>query len=418
MISVEDWAEIRRLHRSEGIPIKEIARRMGIARNTVRTALRAQGPPSRERGPRGSLADGVEPQIRQLLSEYPRMPATVIAERIGWEHSLTTLKDRVRQIRPEYQGIDPADRITYEPGQLTQCDLWFPETRIPVAAGQERILPVLVMTLAFSRFMTASMIPSRQGGDILSGMWTSISQVGRVTKTLLWDRESAIGGTGKVTTPAVAFAGTLATQIKLAPPRDPEYKGMVERHNGYLETSFLPGRRFASPDDFNDQLGDWLERANSRMVRSTGGRPIDLLDTDYSAMLPLPPVNPSIGLHHRIRLARDYYVRMDSVDYSVDPRVIGRFVDVAASPNEVVVTCEGQVVASHRRSWAKHAVVTDPAHVQAAAQLRQQFTADQRRRRDADRHHLDGHRVALRALPDYDALFGVDFSTPTTKART
>lgn len=346
------------------------------------------------------------------------MPATVIAERIGWEHSLTTLKDRVRQIRPEYQGIDPADRITYEPGQLTQCDLWFPETRIPVAAGQERILPVLVMTLAFSRFTTASMIPSRQGGDILSGMWTSISQVGRVTKTLLWDRESAIGGTGKVTTAAVAFAGTLATQIKLAPPRDPEYKGMVERHNGYLETSFLPGRRFASPDDFNDQLGDWLERANSRTVRSTGGRPIDLLDTDYSAMLPLPPVNPPVGLHHRIRLARDYYVRMDAVDYSVDPRVIGRFVDVAASPNEVVVTCEGQVVASHRRSWAKHAVVTDPAHVQAAAQLRQQFTADQRRRRDADRHHLDGHRVALRALPDYDALFGVDFSTPTAKART
>ncbi|BDQ24064.1 hypothetical protein RQN9TF_32915 (plasmid) [Rhodococcus qingshengii] len=88
---------------------------------------------------------------------------------------------------------------------------------------------------------------------------------------------------------------------------------------------------------------------------------------------------------------------MDAVDYSVDPRVIGRFVDVAASPNEVVVTCEGQVVASHRRSWAKHAVVTDPAHVAAAAQLRQQFTA---------------------ALPDYDALFGVDFTISTTKART
>lgn len=109
---MEDWAEIRRLHRSEGIPIKEIARRMGIAWDAGRTALRAQGPPSRERGPRGSLADGVEPQIRQLLSEYPRMPATVIAERIGWEHSLTTLNDRVGQIRPEYQGIDSADRIT------------------------------------------------------------------------------------------------------------------------------------------------------------------------------------------------------------------------------------------------------------------------------------------------------------------
>jgi hypothetical protein len=113
---------------------------------------------------------------------------------------------------------------------------------------------VLVMTLAFSRFLTATMVPSRQGGDLLSGMWTLISQIGRVTKTLVWDRESAIGGTGRVSAPAAAFAGTLATRIRLAPPRDPEFKGMVERNNGYFETSFLPGRTFASPSDFNTQL--------------------------------------------------------------------------------------------------------------------------------------------------------------------
>lgn len=141
--------------------------------------------------------------------------------------------------------------MTYEPGEITQCDLWFPEPKVPVARGQERILPVLVMTLGFSRFMTAVMIPSRQGGDILSGMWDLISGIGRVTTTLVWDREAAIGGTGRVTAPAAAFAGTLATRIKLAPPRDPEYKGLVERNNQYLETSSLPGRTFASPADFN-----------------------------------------------------------------------------------------------------------------------------------------------------------------------
>ena len=147
------------------------------------------------------------------------------------------------------------------------------------------MLPVLVMTLGFSRFMTAMMIPSRQAGDILSGMWELICQVGRVTKTLVWDRESAIGGTGRVSAPAAAFAGTLATQIKLAPPRDPEFKGMVERANGFLETSFLPGRTFYSPQDFNAQLADWLARANTRTVRSIQGRPVDLLETDYAAMI-------------------------------------------------------------------------------------------------------------------------------------
>jgi transposase len=413
VIKLEDWAEIRRLHRAEGVPIKEIARRLGLARNTVRAALRGDEPPKRERGPRGSLADAVEPRVRALLAEWPTMPATVISERIGWTYSLTTLKDRVRQIRPEYVGIDPVDRVSYEPGQITQCDLWFPEPKIPVAAGQQRVLPVLVMTLGFSRFMTATMIPSRQGGDLFSGMWSLICQVGRVTKTLVWDREAAIGGTGRVSTPAVAFAGTLATQIRLAPPRDPEFKGMVERANGFLETSFLPGRLFSSPEDFNTQLAQWLVRANARTVRSIQARPVDLLETDYLSMLPLPPVDPPIGLTNRIRLARDYYVRVDTVDYSVDPRVIGRFVDVTASPSTVTVFCNGQLVAQHERSWAKHGVITDPAHQATAAQMRQGLALERQRRQTA-RQHSDGHLVALRALPDYDALFGVDFTTPTS----
>ena len=45
MLDVEDWAEIRRLRWAEGMAISEIARMMGIARNTVKAALAAEGPP-------------------------------------------------------------------------------------------------------------------------------------------------------------------------------------------------------------------------------------------------------------------------------------------------------------------------------------------------------------------------------------
>src|SRR5581483_8250855 len=371
-------------------------------------------PPQYRRAPRGSVVDAYEPQIRVLLKEWPKIPAPVIAQRIGWPYSEGPLKKLLARIRPEYVGIDPVDRVSYEPDQLMQCDLWFPEPRIPVGPGQLRVLPVLVMTLAFSRFMTATMIPSRQAGDILSGMWTLISGIGRVTKTLLWDRESAIGGTGRVSVPAAAFAGTLATQIRLAPPRDPEFKGMVERNNGFLETSFLPGRTFASPTDFNEQLAEWLARANTRTVRSIQGRPADLLEVDYASMLALPPVAPQVGLNQRVRLGRDYYVRVDTVDYSVDPRFIGRFVDVTASPHEFRVVCDGHLVARHDRSWAKQGVLTDPAHQTTAQLMRRALADDRQRRQAATRHHSDGHAVTLRALPDYDALFGVDFTTPTT----
>lgn len=86
---MEGWAEIRRLYRAERVPIKEIARRLGVARNTVRAALASERAPRYSRPARGSLVDAVEPEIRKLLRVEPRMAATVIAERIGWEHSIT-----------------------------------------------------------------------------------------------------------------------------------------------------------------------------------------------------------------------------------------------------------------------------------------------------------------------------------------
>jgi len=63
--------------------------------------------------------------------------------------------------------------------------------------------------------------------------------------------------------------GTLATKLVLLPPKDPESKGLVERRNGWFETSFMPGRTFASPADFNDQFTDWLaERTHGWSARS------------------------------------------------------------------------------------------------------------------------------------------------------
>jgi hypothetical protein len=129
----------------------------------------------------------------------------------------------------------------------------------------------------------------------------------------------------------------------------------------------------------------------------------------------LPPVDPPTGLPQRVRLGRDYYVRVDTCDYSVDPRAIGRFVDVIASPQQVTVRCDGQVVACHARSWAKQGVVTDPTHAATAKQMRQALADDRQRRLATTRHHADGHAVTLRGLPDYDALFGVDFTNPATK---
>jgi len=349
------------------------------------------------------------------------MPATVIAERIGWTHSLTILKDRVRQLRPLFLPPDPADRLEYAPGELAQCDLWFPPVPIPVCAGRARVLPVLAMTCGYSRVTDAVMIPSRKAGDILAGMWEIIGGWGRCPRTLVWDREAAIGGAGKPSTEAAAFAGTLGVRIKLTPARDPESKGLIERRNGYFETSFLPGRSFVSPFDFNTQIEAWLTTvANARHLRSIGTNPAARWARERAGMVELPPVAPMVGLTGRVRLSRDYYVRIDGNDYSVNPRAIGRFVDWIATPALVAVTCAEQIVATHERVWASGMTVTDPEHRAIARALRTEFAATRDRGRRDTRSHPDGHVVALRAPPDYDALFGVTFdpapATPDTPA--
>lgn len=108
-------------------------------------------------------------------------------------------------------------------------------------------------------------------------------------------------------------------------------------------------------------------------------------------------------------------MRVDAVDYSVDPRVIGRFVDRQRFVGGGTVRCDGQVVARHARCWAACATITGEAHVGIAAGMRHALADQRSRRAAATRRRHDGHRVALRALPDYDALFGVDFdSAPTT----
>jgi len=405
VLSVEDWAEIRRLHRAERMPIKAIARVMGVSRNTVRAAVASDRPPRYERPRRGSIVDAAEPRIRELLKAYPSMPATVIAERIGWDRSIRVLRDRVAELRPAYLPPDPASRTVYAAGEVAQCDLWFPPVMVPVGCGQVRRpaqLPVLTMVCAYSRWLMAVLIPTRTAADLFAGWWQLIAGLGSVPRVLVWDGEGAIGrwraGRPELTADCQAFRGTLGAKVVVCRPADPEAKGLVERAHDYLERSFLPGRAFAGPADFNAQLAAWLALVNTRPRRALGCSPAERITVDKAAMLTLPPVAPQTGWRASTRLARDHYVRLDANDYSVHPAAIGRRVEVTADLARVRASCDGQVVADHERLWAWHQSISDPAHIAAARSMRRQRVTALRRPAEPE--------VEIRALSDYDAALG------------
>jgi transposase len=369
MQTVDDWAEIRRLFFTEKLGVKTIARRLGIARNTVTSAVRSLDPPKYVRPRPPSLLDDVEPRILELLREFPTMPATVIAERIGWAHGMTILRRRVAELRPLFTPPDPCQRTTYRPGELAHFDLWQPATSIPVGFGEELHLWVVTCVSGFSRFRAAWMVPTRAAHDVCSGMLRCYEQLGALPKTAVWDNEGCIGqwrqGRQSLTDEFQRFRGALGIGVRLCRPRDPEAKGMNERTNGYLETSFLPGRSFEDAHDFNGQLQRWLVRANGRVHGTTRKVPATELFDDRGSMRALPQVLPDPAARFSVRLPRDHYVRFDTNDYSVDPRAIGRRVEVRVDLQELTVTCGGTEVARHRRFYGKHRSLLHPRHAVA-----------------------------------------------------
>jgi hypothetical protein len=165
-----------------------------------------------------------------------------------------------------------------------------------VGSGQTRkpaSLPVLTMICAYSRWLLALLIPSRRAEDVFARWWQLVEQLGVVPRALVWDGEGAIGrwraGRAELTAECQAFRGVLAAKVIIWPAADRRPRGIIERSHDYLERSFLPGRTFASPADFNDCSPPGWRSSTPTRGGHWGCAPADRIGADGAAMLALPP---------------------------------------------------------------------------------------------------------------------------------
>ena len=397
MLGVEQWAEIRRLHSVRGLSIREIARRTGRDRKTIRRALRSDEPPRYRRAPRSSKLDAFVDEIQRLLRAEPRMPAVRVRELIveqGYDGSQTIVNDYLRELRPLYLPRPRTfQRTSYRPGALCQFDLWQPSNEVAVGHGQTRRGYVVVCCLPYSRVGAGTLVFSKEAPDLLHGIGSCLRKLGALPETVVWDREGALhAGEGRPTEPFAAFCGQLGLDWRFLEPRDPESKGAVERLQGFIETSFEPGRRFLNELHFQDELDRWFcERANVRFHRTLRCRPLDRLAEELEAMRPLPAVMPDVDRRFVTRVPPDPHLRVDTNDYSLDPQLVGRRVDVHVSQREVVAVTlgAGELACRHRRSFARHRTITALEHARALRTLRDLPPEPE---------------VELRPLAQYDAL--------------
>lgn len=398
MIDVEHWAEIRRMHFIDGVSIREIRRRTGLHRETIRRALAAKRPPAYHRPQAPSKLDPFKEEIERLLRSDHRIPGTRIRELIaelGYEGGKTILDDHLREVRPRFAPRRTYQRTVYRPAEICQFDLWEPREEIPVGHGQTRRGWVVTSALGFSRAGAGALIFSKQAPDILWGMGRCLAKLGALPETVVWDREAAIAPKGKPTDAFSAFCGSLPVGFSICEAADPESKGILERSHRFLRSNFEPGRAFASPEHFQATLDDWFEnRANARLHRGIRAVPAERLVQERERMRALPERMPDVDRRFVMRVPQQPYLRFDTNDYSLDPRAAGRRVEVRASQREItaVELNTGALVASHRRSFAKHLTFTDPAHQALLDQLR----GDRRRGPEVE--------VQQRPLARYDAL--------------
>ena len=400
MVQVQEWAEIRAMKQVQALSIKEIARRTGHSRNTIRAALRSPEPPSYgPRVSRPSKLDAFKAKIHDLLGDDGAIPSQVIRERIteaGYAGGKTILDDYVRELRPVFNPPRTFQRTHYQPGQLVQFDLWEPSRPIPVGHGQLRRGWVVSCCSGYSRAGAGALIFSKQAPDILWGMSRCLAELGALPRKVVWDREGAIHrGGGQPTDAFAAFCGALGLGWVILDPGDCQAKGMLERLHDFIERSFEPARAFANPLDYQHQLDRWFaERANPRLHRGIRAVPAERLLFERESMRALPKRMPPTTIHRVIRVASQPYLRWDTNDYSLDPRFAGRRVEVLIGQREIAAIAldSGEVAARHRRSFAKHLTLTDPAHQRALDELR----GERRRPKEPE--------VESRPLARYDAL--------------
>jgi transposase len=398
---VEQWAEIRRMSKVEGLSQREIHRRTGVHRDTIRRALASDEPP--RYGPRPRRPSKLDPflsAIRELLDDEPTLSGVRILEELqglGYRGGKTILDDRLRELRPRYLPPPRSfQRTVYRPGELAQFDLTEPLREIPVGFGQTRPGHVVTCKLPYSRSFWGALVFSKRWEDIGWGMSYCLARLGALPKKLVWDREGAIhAGSGRPTDEFAAFCGQLALGWIFLDPGDAEAKGALERDHRFLHGNFEAGRRFANPQDFQAQLDRWCERVNQRKHRTTRAIVAVRLAAERARMRPLPERMPDADRRWVTRVPPQPYLRFDRNDYSLDPRLVGRRVEVRASQEEITAVAldTGELACRHRRAFAGGLTFTDPAHQRALEELR----GERRRRRSEP-------EVEIRPLERYDRL--------------
>jgi transposase len=243
MITVEAWTTIRYLH-AQGKSIRSICKALDVARNTVRSALRREGPPaySRPKRPNPKLAPFLA-QIKEMFFQKKFIGTRILRELriLGYSGDKTALYSYLGELKSDIPDPRVSERFETPPAQQAQFD-WSPYT--VMLGGQMTRIIVFCLTLAFSRrkFYWPSLNETQ--ASIFEAIEAALRYFGGSPKELLIDNPKAMVTNANPAhfawnTHFLELCGHYSIQPVAGRPARPRTTGKVERPFFYLEQHFI-----------------------------------------------------------------------------------------------------------------------------------------------------------------------------------
>lgn len=355
--SAVDWAEVRAMH-ADGVKKREIARRLGISRNTVDKLVKASEPPKYSRAAAGSMLDRLQPVLRRLLEEWPDIKAPRVTEVLREDHGYTGSVDLVRrrlaQLRPKQ--VRPTQRTGYRPGQVLQLDWGEMPTR-PKIAGRERRVYALVATLPYSGAQTAHFSFDLTAESFLEGHVRIFDWLGGVSRECVYDNlRSAVArrdGDHIIWNQRfVTLRSHYAFHATACTPATPREKGSVEGGVRHVKTGFWPARRFSCLAELDEQYGCWRDTVCNRRIHATGRFPVaERLAHEREVLRPLPPTQFDFGGARPVRVPLDGYLKLAGNFYRAPVALVHQRVELRFDRDHVWIRHGCADVASYERSY-------------------------------------------------------------------
>jgi len=367
----ETWAEIRRLYHVEKLSQREIARSLKINRRTIRRALKHDHAPPSPARKRASILDPFEMDVKELLAQTPRITAVRMLEELerrGFKGKISIVKDRLVEIRAKRENEAYVRRL-FHPGEAAEVD-WANCGTIEVG-GRKRRVSAFVMVLAFSRMVYLEFTLSEGMEEFLRCHQNAFNFFSGCPRKCLYDnlRCAVLAHHGpdvRWNPRFMDFAGHFLYKPVACNRAAGWEKGRVERTIQYIRSNFLLGRTFRSLDELNASAREWRdEKANRRVHKTTGKRPIDLFTDDRARLLALPDVTYDTRILRSVRITPDCRATFENNTYSVPPKYVGQNLTLRASPTEVCLYDGPSLVARHHRSYEMHQDILDADHAKA-----------------------------------------------------